>query len=595
MNHKRRKKKSNIVKTKRIDRKEMPRNNFYNEAFAKTRPQYLATQLISLITHVLSVILALLIQQFIDVGIDQGSNALWGLVPYAVIYLIVNLLANLIEGKVLNCYVKNTMSQLKMTILSRIFKMPMKRYKLNPTGTYISALSNDMNTIDLDYIRGGILTVSKIVMIFTGFALMIYINWILTLIVLFLSLVPVLISSKYNQKLQEQQKTVSKENGVFTSFVKDVLSGYSVINSFNIEEEILNQASTKIDKQEGSKEKYELNFNSLMALTTTSTIAIVLVVFILGAWFTIKGLMTTGSIFAFIQLLNNVTAPINEVITGISKRHAAKGILDKYTQIFDEEEEFQIKEDKGEINSGIKLRNVSFKYEENGENILQNITLDLDSGKQYAVVGLSGSGKSTFLDLISGSYEWYEGDIYLDDIQLREISDESLAELFSHVEQDTFVFDDTIEENIKLYKEWPQDQFEQVLEDACLKEVIKEKGSITARVGEGGGQLSGGEKQRVSIARALLKDSPVLIMDEATSALDKKTSLEVENNISKRKNTLRISITHKLDPEILKNFDAIIMMNNGEITEFGRFDELVNSKGDFYSLYRINELQEDKK
>src|SRR5699024_7112676 len=165
----------------------------------------------------------------------------------------------------------------------------------------------------------------------------------------------------------------------------------------------------------------------------------------------------------------------------------------------------------------------------------------------------------------------------------------SLTQLYSMVQQDTFVFDDTIEENIKLYREWPESQVNFAIKNAGMAPFLEERGGLTTFCGEGGMELSGGEKQRISIARALLKEPPILLMDEATSALDLKTTRKLETSLSELEDMTRIAITHKVDEELLKDYDCIIMMKDGKIAEMGNINELLQRKGEFYSLCKLSD------
>ena len=219
--------------------------------------------------------------------------------------------------------------------------------------------------------------------------------------------------------------------------------------------------------------------------------------------------------------------------------------------------------------------------------ILDDITHKFEINKSYAVVGPSGSGKTTFMNLLLGRNNCYTGDIFYNEMDIKEISLDSLFEITSFVEQNVFVFDDSIINNITMYSNVDEELLDEVIDKAGLKELIKEKGK-NYRCGENGCNLSGGEKQRVSIARALIKKSQLLLLDEATSALDNETSELIINNLLKIDNIIKIMITHKLDEEILNKFDEIIVMKNGKIVEFGTYDELINNNSIFKSLVEFN-------
>ncbi|MBS4535094.1 ABC transporter ATP-binding protein [Clostridium sp. D2Q-14] len=557
--------------------------------YENNRRKYFLAVLFSVISYTLSVGVALILQQYIDKGIGGGFQELYRLIFISVVFIGINILVNLIETIVVNRFAKKALQNLKRIIVEKILTLRLKDFNKEKTGTYISILNNDLTIIEQDYIRGGITLISQTIMIVVGILLMFYINWKLAICVLASCVLPLIVSAIFNKKLEIAQNNVSLNNSKYTSFIKDILTGYSVIKSFNIEKEVLNLSESKVNVQERSKEKYQILLGLVRALTQNSTIIIVIVLFVVGAWLTIKGQMTIGGILAFVQLLNNVTSPINEVISGLAKKKASVQLLEKSDKLLRKEIEKGIKVHKINIEENIRIENMSFAFDPSGENVLENINLVFEKGKSYAIVGLSGSGKSTLLKLLAGYYDWFEGNIYIDDIEIRDIHERSLTQLYSIVQQDTFVFDDTIEENIKLYREWPEAQVNFAISNAGMNSFLEERGGLQVLCGEGGMELSGGEKQRISIARALLKEPPILLMDEATSALDLKTTRELESSLSDLKDMTRIVITHKVDEQLLKDYDCIIMMKDGRVSEMGNINELLQRKGEFYSLCQLSD------
>lgn len=233
------------------------------------------------------------------------------------------------------------------------------------------------------------------------------------------------------------------------------------------------------------------------------------------------------------------------------------------------------------------LQNVSFGYQEE-QKILKEVTLSFEKGKSYAIIGASGSGKSTLLNLILGGYRTYEGTITIGNRELREITLESLYDLLSVVQQNVFVFDNTIENNITLFKDFPEEQFTDAIEKSGLHALIEEKGR-DYRCGENGSGLSGGEKQRVSIARGLLRNTPVLLMDEATSALDTVTSAAIEHMVLQMKDMIRIVVTHKMNVQMLKQYDQIVVMQDGMVAGFGTYEALLQKCPAFNLLLQKQE------
>lgn len=295
--------------------------------------------------------------------------------------------------------------------------------------------------------------------------------------------------------------------------------------------------------------------------------------------------MTAGVLIAFVNMMGALVAPLGVMPQLMAGRKAAIGLIDKMERILSENTK---ETDSGKIiknfGGGIALKNVSVGYTE--EDVLKDISLQLNAGKSYAIVGASGSGKSTLLDLIMGNFSDYKGEVSFDEVELKEINLNSLYDLISVIQQNVFIFDSTIRENITMFKEFPEEEMKRAMELSGLKKLLEEKGEDYL-CGENGCNLSGGERQRISIARCLLRNSSILVADEATAALDAKTAYEVIDAILDMKEMTRIVVTHQLEEHILKRYDEIIVMKNGRIEEKGSFEELLANKKYFYSLYNV--------
>ena len=283
--------------------------------------------------------------------------------------------------------------------------------------------------------------------------------------------------------------------------------------------------------------------------------------------------------------MNFVITPIGDVPEILASRRAAGALIDKLAAAASLNTSVGGKKVDSVLDSGIEFSDVSFEYD-SGVPVLKGISESFDAGKSYAVVGGSGSGKSTVLNLLMGSYRNYGGSISIDGDELRDIDPDSLYELISIVQQNVFVFDSTIKDNITMFKDFPQEQVSSAIERAGLEQLVADKG-LDYRCGEGGSGLSGGEKQRISIARCLLRGTPVLLMDEATAALDTATARAVNDSILGIDGLTRIVVTHRLEENELRRYDSIVVMKSGKIVEQGDFDKLLNQRGQFYSLFSV--------
>ena len=285
--------------------------------------------------------------------------------------------------------------------------------------------------------------------------------------------------------------------------------------------------------------------------------------------------------------MNYVLSPIGTLPACIAERKAARALVEKVATALNANVREEAESDHRTLERGITVENLSFGYEPEKQ-VLENINCTFELGKKYAIVGASGSGKSTLLNLLMASYLDYDGTILYDDTELKNISSSNLYEIESIIQQNVFVFNATIKENITMFRDFPEEMISEAIRLSGLSALVKEKG-VDYLCGENGSGLSGGEKQRISIARSLLKKSQVLLVDEATAALDAETAYQVLSAILGLKDVTSIVVTHALDEGLLKQYDSIVTLKNGSIVEAGTFDELIARRGYFYSLFTISQ------
>jgi ABC-type multidrug transport system fused ATPase/permease subunit len=308
---------------------------------------------------------------------------------------------------------------------------------------------------------------------------------------------------------------------------------------------------------------------------------------IIAAYFVLNNMgVTAGETIVFVQLLNYVLSPIKVLPQSLAERNAAKKLLVKIAteleQIIREEKESNVF-----LNKGIVIQNLSFGYE-HGKEILHSINSNFELGKKYAIVGTFGSGKSTLLNLLMASYNSYNGSINYDNTEIKDINSDNQYAIESIIQQNVFIFNTTIKDHITMFQSFSDEAIANAIQMSGLKTLVEEKG-MEYICGENGSGLSGGEKQRVSIARSLLRKSQVLLVDEATAALDKETAYQVSNSILNLDGVTSIVVTHSLEEAHLKQYDEILTLKNGSIVEAGTFDSLIKNKGYFYSLFTVSQ------
>lgn len=481
---------------------------------------------------------------------------------------------------------KKAMMQYKNNIYNNLLKKNITDFNKHETSTYISSLTNDVNYIEENYIFSIFSLITQITLFITTIVVMLIYSPILTLSAIGLSLLPLIVALLVGGKLMTYEEKISNENASFMHFIKDNLIGFSTIKVFKAEKkmkELFKNNNSLLEDQKAKKVRTTVLMEFLQ--TVTSVIA-QFGVFFIGAYLCIKEKTLTPSvILLFVQLMNYVMSPLAQIPSLISKRNACIPLFKKIENIINEKEEDNTNKEQASFNNNITINDLHFSYDD--KVILNGVNYTFNKNKSYAIVGTSGSGKTTLINLLLGRNNSYQGSINYDNKELNEISIDSIYEISSFVEQDVFIFDDTIINNITMYSKVDDDLLNNAINQSGLKQLIDEKG-IDYKCGENGNNLSGGEKQRISIARALIKKAQILLMDEATSALDNETSYEITNNVLDLENTTKIMITHRLEENILKRFDEIIVLKNGVIIENGNFETLIDNNGLFKSLYELS-------
>lgn len=482
-------------------------------------------------------------------------------------------------------FTRRAMTQYKALAFSKISAKGISAFARENTAQYLSALTNDTTTIENQYLTYIPQLVEQLAGFVLALAIMLYYSPLLTLVLLVTCALPVLVSILMSGKYAALEQQVSDENGRYTAGIKDLLSGFAVIKSFKAEQEtgrIFEKSSSRAEKAKAAKRNYG---GLLSALSMSASLAAQLGTFLAGGLMAVRGHITPGTVLIFVNLCNSVLGPIQSVPEYLAGIRASRALVRKLAQLTEENAQRGGKALKPVLKDAITMKNLNFSYEED-KPVLRDVNLTLEAGKKYAIVGGSGSGKSTLLNLLMGGYDNYRGSITIDGSELRSIDPDSLYDLMSLIGQNVFLFDSTIRENITMFRDFPAEAVDSAAMRSGLASVIAAKG-VDYRCGENGVGLSGGERQRVSIARSLLRGTPVLMLDEATAALDNQTAFEVTDAILKLDGLTRIVVTHRLEEKLLQQYDSIIVLRDGHITEQGTYDDLMARTGYFYSLYNV--------
>ena len=530
---------------------------------------------------------AYFIKIIIDSGMSQNREDLTQAILIGAIVIFIYASLNFISLRLRNKLVRQIMSRYKNKVFKSILDRDYREFSKEKSGKFISILTENMKKIEQDYLHQ-YFNISKNIslMIFSLVAMFIG-NWFLTLLVIIASIIPMMISGFIGQKSASLQNSSMIADQKYLAKVKDILAGFLVIKSFNVKEAIrqdYKNESEKLDEIYFIKGKFDVLSNVISQL---SGMIVFLVAFGGGMYLIFGGHTTIGSVTAIVQLVNFVVMPLNEIGMGMSKFREGQATLNSFE--VKDVIELQTGKTKEYFDDVISFSNVDFSYPNTEEKIFNNLSLQIKKGEKIAIVGISGSGKSTLLNLLLRFYDVTSGYISIDNQDLQAISAEILYNLMTIVQQDVYIFDDTLKANITLSQSFTEDDIKKAVQQSGLESYILENElGLQALCGENGLNLSGGERQRLSIARALIRKTPILLLDEATSSLDNKVTTEIENSILEIQDLTVLVVTHKLNKSMLKKYNRILFMKNGVIVEDGSFDNLIDRKGEFYKLVELS-------
>lgn len=523
----------------------------------------------------------------VDIFASGDSSKFSTITITSISLIVIMFVTEYIDGLVMSSYIKNTVNYLRTDIFSKVINKDIKDFSLDNSGKYISILYNDIKIIEDSFFNNLFQVISCIISFAISLVVLFSISPSIVIFISIFGILGFIIPNTLSKKLVIQKNEYSENLEQVTSVTKDLFSGFEVIKGFNISNKINEIFNTASNNVETSKKNYSVLEAIIRGFSLSFSVTIYLGVLLLGGYLMYKKSITVGTAIIIIQLSTHIVGPVKLSISLINQIRSVSLIANKIENILEDTKDSFENTKLDNFTNSIEIKNLNFSYSEERK-ALDDINLKISKNKKYAIVGESGSGKSTLIKLLMRYYSDYEGKIIIDHNDLKNIYSSDLYKNISMIQQNVFMFDDSIKENIRLYSNHSDDEILSSCHRSGLSKLINRlpKG-INSLVGENGNKLSGGEKQRIAIARALINNTQILILDESTSALDNETAYNLEKSLLDLNDLTLITVTHKLIKSILINYDEIIVMKNGKIIEMGNFNDLLNEKGYFYSLYTI--------
>lgn len=546
------------------------------------------TRVLTISLAALSVICFDFMMGFIVDIFSNGETEKFVPIILASIFLIILLfVTECVDGYVMSSYIKNTVNYLRCDIFTKILNKDMKDFSLDNSGKYISILYNDIKIIEDSLLNNIFLVISSFISFIISLLFLFSISPSIVIFIVIFGILGFVIPNALSKKLIIEKNNYSHNLEEITSVTKDLFSGFEVIKGFNIGSKINTIFKNSSNTVESTKKKCSILESIIKGFSLSFSVTVYLGVLILGGYLMYKGEISVGTAIIIIQLSTHIVGPVKTSISLINQIKSVSLIADKIDEILYDSCEDIEEVSLPKFENSIEVKNLDFSYT-NDRKALNNINLTFEKNKKYAIVGESGCGKSTLIKLLMRYYKDYNGDILIDNKDIHKIFSNDLYKNMSMIQQNVFMFDDSIKENIKLFANCSDEEVLNICDRSGLSNLISRlPNGINSLVGENGNKLSGGEKQRIAIARSLINNTKILILDESTSALDNETAYNLESSLLSINDLTLIVVTHKLIKNILLNYDEIIVMKDGMVIEKGSFDYLISLKGYFYSLYYL--------
>ena len=492
-------------------------------------------------------------------------------------------------------HLKNgVLRDLRQSMYNKIVELPISYYSEKRKGDIMARMLGDVNEVQNSFFSILELVVKEPLTIVFALGTMFFISTKLTLFVLIFMPISGYIISKVAKNLRAQSMEAQRESGFLISIVDESLGGLKVIKSYNAENNFkkrFNDSVTRLlnlSNSIGSKNNLATPLSELLGIVTIATL-----LFYGGNLVLIDKTLAGSAFIVYLTMAYNILTPAKAISKASYAVKNGLAAAERVFEVLEVENEITSKEnaiEKNTFDSDITIKNINFRYET--ENVLKDFSLEVKKGQTVALVGQSGSGKSTIANLLTRFYDINEGEISIDGIDIKDLSLKSLRGLMGLVTQDSILFNDTIKANVSLGKiDATDDEIIEALQIANAYEFVKDLPlGIYTNIGDSGNKLSGGQKQRLSIARAVLKNPPIMILDEATSALDTESEKFVQVALENMmQNRTSIVIAHRLST--IQKADKIVVLQKGRIVEQGTHDELINLNGMYHKLVSMQSFE----
>lgn len=523
----------------------------------------------------------------IDIATISDWDRLKVIMIHSIIFLVIYFVFSFLKAYFSRRFQNNFINSLRLALFQNIFHRMPENFREYDSSDYLSILTNDIQLFSEGMLNASTMIAQNLIAAIITLAVLFYINHFIAFVVIVCVIIMYFVPLVLGKLIQRQQKVLSKDLMNLTATTKSYLDGFSVIFSYLIQNTCINHFSDINTTATESRMKMDQQISLSEGLSAVLAVGTEFIVLFLAAWGVIQETITIGTMVAIMQLSGSFIQPIMVIMQNIPKVIGGKSIVQRFEKVMAYQETDFCGTVSPSFQDKIELKDLSFSFD-NSRVILNHINYSFEKNKKYVLVGDSGSGKSTLVGLITGISSRYQGSILFDGVELKSLDLKRVLSFVTITQQNSFLFDSTILDNITLNAEYEKGALDTACQISGVEKFLDEiPNRLESNIVEGGNNLSGGQKQRIAIARALLQKKPILILDESTAAIDKKTAFDIENNLLKIPELTLITITHNLDTKVLERYDQVLFLKNSQIIGSGTFLDLYKKNLEFRQFLDI--------
>lgn len=531
--------------------------------YFKIIPYLVLALIITGVNAVMDGLVNIRMMELLDYAISGQMTTMKQKVPELILLSVIMVPLGILVGMTSNYYKRRANITLKKYYMKRVFGKNIAEFQKENNAKYLSTMTNDFNTLEMNLITG-IFTVFEGVMTFivgiwilsTVDARMLLLSFVLIVINLVISV----ITSKPTNKAYKERSDMFDG---YTSYIKEILSAFHIVKNYNLQQRVTEDYNKKSDEiqHKGYVIERMLSFiNSLQNLILGGSMFGVIAVV---GYFAVIGKVTPGGLLLVVTGIQKMAWPLFNISENLPKLFSAGDLIRKMEKTLDNTDTYEETVDLPEFKDEIEFKDVEFRYEDGEQTILSNINLKVKKNGKYLVVGPSGGGKSTLLKLFRKYFNPTDGTVTIDGYSLRDVKRDQYYKLVANIEQQVFIFEDTVRNNLTLYKEYSEEEITAAIEASGLSDFVRKlPNGLDTIIYDNGKNISGGERSRLVIARALLSKASILFMDEAFASLDMERAREIEKTILGLKDMTVINVSHVIFHDTRELYDRVLTVKN---------------------------------